>query len=229
MRKIMRNVAVAGAGLATYFLVFRPQHVRWGASEAEVQGPLPGDEIIPRPLFESTRAITIDAPPEAVYPWLVQLGYGRAGWYSYDELEALVGVGDFAQGGSSDRILPQFQALQVGDLVPVGPEELGWFVVEAMQPPDLLALRATINPFSGQAVNPAGYGGPLFDGSWTFTLRRANPHTTRLVVRMRATYAPLPMLTPFMLLLLEPLHFLMERRMLAGLKERAEAHAAQTA
>jgi len=79
--------AIAAAVAAAYVLVVRPWYLRWGASEDEVRKPLPGDELVLQPKIQSTRAVTIDAPVEDVWPWLVQLGYGRGGFYSYDLLE----------------------------------------------------------------------------------------------------------------------------------------------
>jgi hypothetical protein len=85
-RRVLRGLGdvVTAAPLFLFAPLFRRRHLRWGASEAEVAGATPGDELVPEPSFNATRAITIDAPPEAVWPWLAQLGYGRAGWCSYD-------------------------------------------------------------------------------------------------------------------------------------------------
>jgi hypothetical protein len=88
------------------------KNVLRGLADAEAVGRMPGDELVSDPSFNATRAITIDAPPEAVWPWLVQLGYGRAGWYSYD-------LFDNAARPSAKRILPQYQRLEVGDWVPM--------------------------------------------------------------------------------------------------------------
>src|ERR1700712_1889221 len=110
---------VAGAGVA-YGLLLRPRLLPWGATKTESAGALPGDELL-RSRWQTTRAVTIAAPPADVWPWLVQLGFGRAGWYSYDWLERAIGAGDFAEGGSARSILPQFQSLKVGDPVPLSP------------------------------------------------------------------------------------------------------------
>jgi hypothetical protein len=93
-KSIARNVAVlaavTGTGVLASWGLVRPWHLRWGATHDEVQRPLPGDELVENPRFVSTRAITINAPAESVWPWLVQLGYGRGGFYSYDWLENLL-------------------------------------------------------------------------------------------------------------------------------------------
>jgi hypothetical protein len=86
--------------------------MRWGATDAEVAGPMPGDEIVPKASFNATRAITIDAPPERVWPWIVQMGYRRAGFYTYALL-------DNAGYGSADRVLPEYQDPKVGDWMPM--------------------------------------------------------------------------------------------------------------
>jgi hypothetical protein len=113
-RQILRGLAeiiLASPRFATALLI-RRRHLRWGATDAEVAAPMPGDELVPRSSFTATRAITIDAPPEAVWPWLVQLGDRRAGWYTYDLL-------DNAGYPSADRILSEHQNLRVGDRVPM--------------------------------------------------------------------------------------------------------------
>jgi hypothetical protein len=202
--------------------VVRPWLLTWGATAEEAADPLPGDELVPDPLMQSTRAIGIDAPRAEVWPWLVQIGYGRAGWYSYDLIEKAAGAGEFAEGRSADRILPQFQELRVGDLVPVAPY-VGWFTVASVDPPRCLALRATINPLTGKAIPTTDQmSEPWFDGSWVFLLEEPRADTTRLLVRFRARYGPRWLVAPLAVAILEPAHFVMEQKMLQGIKERAE-------
>src|SRR5205823_12500282 len=88
-----------------YFAAIRPQLLGWGASGQERRQSLPGDDLVPA-RWQTTRAITISAPAEEVWPWLVQMGYSRGGWYSYDWLEHLIGAGDFVEGGSARRVVP---------------------------------------------------------------------------------------------------------------------------
>ena len=112
------GLAVGGLGtltvLGAYRLLVQPWQHRWGATDEEVRRPMPGDDLIPD-AASTTRAITIAAPPEQVWPWLVQLGYGRAGWYSYDWI-------DNDGQPSADRIIPELQQLQVGDQILMLPE-----------------------------------------------------------------------------------------------------------
>ena len=98
-----------------YVLLYRPWQLRWGATDAEIRRTLPGDETVARPSFNATRAVTIHAPAEAIYPWIVQMGVTRAGWYSYDLLDNLARK-------SAETILPEFQNLQIGDVIPMSPD-----------------------------------------------------------------------------------------------------------
>jgi hypothetical protein len=111
--------AAAVAAEVLGYLAWRPRMTRWGATDEEAAEPLPGDEITPHPRVRSTRAITIDAPPEKVWPWIVQMGMGRAGFYTHEWVERPLG-GYYAEGHSATRIHPEFQDLQVGDLVDYG-------------------------------------------------------------------------------------------------------------
>ena len=113
------RLAPVMAGAATAALVlalrlYRPWQLRWGSTDEEVQRALPGDEVVPDPTFAATRAITVNAPPERVWPWIAQMGFGRAGWYSYDLLD------NFGRR-SSERVIASLQEVQVGDTVPMGP------------------------------------------------------------------------------------------------------------
>ncbi len=161
--------------------------MRWGATDVEVGKPLPGDELVPHPVMASTRAVTINAPAEAIWPWLVQIGVGRGGWYSYDWLENLAGL----HIHSAERIHPEWQDLQVGDIVPMDPEGYGATVV-AIEPNRALVME--------------NYG--------AFVLEAIDATTTRLIVRMRV---PGGWPAAMHLLLVEIPHFIMERRMLLGI------------
>src|SRR5918912_2970890 len=123
------GVATAlGAATAAYLLYIRPWQLRWGATDEELERPMPGDEIVARPTFNATRALTIEARPQEIWPWIVQIGMTRAGWYSYDLLDNL--------GRSSARsILPQLQHLAAGEIVPMGPGEGQGIPVLAVDPP----------------------------------------------------------------------------------------------
>jgi hypothetical protein len=206
----------AAAAAAGYVLAVRPRLLNWGATSQESAGPLPGDELVRTPRMQSTRAVTINAPAAGVWPWLVQLGAGRGGMYSYDLLENLAGLGMH----SADRILPEHQRLEVGDVVPLGPD-VG-IPVRRLETGSVLALGGTMDPRTGK-ITPSGgaAASPRLELGWTFVLQPVDGHTTRVLSRTRYDYSPLPVgliLRP----VLEPLQFLMERRMLLGLKSRAE-------
>jgi hypothetical protein len=147
--------AAFGAAAAAYVLVLRPWHLRWGASAGEARQHLPGDEIVPCPRMETTRAITIEAPAERVWAWLVQIGTGRAGWYSYDVLENLLGL----RVRSADRILPEFQQLAVGDVIPAAPPPYLGFRVQRVEPPRALVTSTALDMLTGRDLDPDGPGG----------------------------------------------------------------------
>ncbi|WP_224449639.1 hypothetical protein [Haloprofundus salilacus] len=205
---LRRAVALAALAFATavYRYVIRPWHLSWGATTAERRAPLPGDELLDDVHAESTRAVTIAAPPSEVWPWLVQLGQGRAGFYSYDWLENLVG----ADIHNADRILPDEQRLAPADTVRLAPED--YFV----RPP---VTTLTVRELDAERILVLqGFDG----GTWAFVLEPIAEGTTRLLVRSRA--APIRRRVGRLshYLLYEPAHFLMERKMLFGIKARAE-------
>lgn len=126
----LRDVVVGGSVAAWTLLaspLLRHRYNRWGAEAGELTRPLPGDELVPHPKLGYTRAITIEAAPDQVWPWLVQIGQGRGGFYSYDGLENLVGCDIH----SVDRVLPEHQDLAVGDIVRSGQDRhICWVVME---------------------------------------------------------------------------------------------------
>jgi len=209
--------ALAAAAVAAgYVLAVRPRMLHWGATAQETAAPLPGDELVRTPRMQSTRAVTINAPAASVWPWLVQLGAGRGGMYSYDLLENAAGLGMH----SADRILPEYQQLDVGGFVPLGPD-VG-IPVRRLKAGSVLGLGGTMDPRTGM-IRPSGgaAAGPRVELGWTFVLQPVHEHSTRLLSRTRYDYSPLAVglvLRP----VLEPLQFIMERRMLLGIKSRAE-------
>lgn len=182
---------------------------RWGATAEECRRSLPGDELVPEPRIGYTHAITIKAPPAAVWPWLVQIGQGRGGLYSYDGLENMIGC----DMHSAERILPEFQELKAGDAVLFGPAEKKFpgQVVLDVQPERALVMCA-LDPVTRQAEKSA---------TWVFVLEEAPGNSTRLLVRARNGYAP-GFANALIWHIVEPISFVMERRMLRGLKARAE-------
>jgi hypothetical protein len=192
---------VAAAAAAAYPVPMRRWYLTWGARPDEVGRALPGDDLLPEPDIRSTRAITIDAPPAAVWPWLVQMGSGRGGAYTYDWIENLLGLGMH----SADVILPQFQRLEVGDMLPVGPRGPG-MRAEVVDPGRALVFRSE-------------------DGAWVWIFALvAEGGGTRLISRNRiATPEASTAARLVNRWVMEPGSLIMERKMLIGIKQRAEA------
>jgi hypothetical protein len=204
--------ATIGGGLAAYALLARPRQLRWGATDQESEGSLPGDDLIANPGLTTTRAITVRAPSDRVWPWIAQLGQGRGGFYSYDFLENLVGCDIH----SAERIVPEWQDVTVGDEVKLHPE-VG-MKVAVLEPGRSLVLRGAV---------PMGTVPPPYDSTWAFVLREQPNGTTRLLARERYGYtqwwAPL---------LVEPVavvSFVMSQKMLRGIRDRAEGKLVRSA
>jgi len=214
-----RTVVAIGAGgaLTASMLQFRRWHRHWGATADEVTRALPGDDLIRGPLYQTTRAVTIRAAQETIWAWLIQIGQGRGGFYSFDRLENLAGM----TIESADRIVPELQHLTVGDMVPVG--TLGGPTVVQMVPGKFMVLHYVMDLLSGKPVERGAPGVKRWlDWTWTFVLDPIDGTSTRLVVRVRAKYAP-RLLRPLMAIFLTPTHALMEQAMLRGIKRRAES------
>lgn len=195
------------AGAVIYAFGLRPWFLRWGATAGEVTKPLIGDNIVDRPMSACTRAITINAPPEKVWPWILQIGQGRGGFYSYTSLENLVGC----QIANADRIHPEWQDVKVGDLVRLHPKA----------PPIPIVVMQ-----SGHALVLGGKSGPEVPGfpsiTWAFIVEPVGTGQTRLLIRSRSSFSPTAGQYLTNKYALEPIHFIMERRMMLGIKERAE-------
>jgi len=204
----VRSRAALVSGLAVGALLARSRQLRWGATGEEVGAHLPGDDLVPDACLAATRAITIPTPPERVWPWIVQLGQGRGGFYSYDLLENLVGCDIH----SAAVIVPGWQHLEVGDSVRLHPT-LG-LEVAAIDPPRSLVLR-------GAAVE--GDRAMPYDFTWAFVLRTTAAGTTRLIVRERYRYRA--WWAPLMAEPVEAVSFVMTQKMLRGIRDRAVAAA----
>ncbi|MBD3165328.1 SRPBCC family protein [bacterium] len=206
------------AGLAGYMIKLRPKMIRWHATDEEVNASRPGDEIVPDPAFRTTRAISIQAPPYRVWPWLVQLGQGRGGFYSYDWIENLFGYDIH----SADEIIGEWQGLEVGDMIRMSPGIGPQTRVEAITPNHDLILKFLIV----EKMEGGPDGGPLISeewpGTWSFHVRPQGASGSRLVVRTRYARHPSFVMGLFYRVVIEPLHFIMEQKMLRGIKERAE-------
>ena len=208
-------VAIAAA-LVSYILVLRPRHLRWGTTDDEVYRTLPGDELVPNPRLKATHAVTVQAPPNKVWPWLVQIGQGRGGFYSYDWIENLMGLDIH----TANRILPEHQTLEVGDVIPLAADGFG-VPVAMVEPERALVLHGdTREPGPGEA--PVFKPGDYFSVSWGFYLFERSDSTTRFVERWQADWNPAFHNNVFYRVFLEPGAFIMERKMLLGIKERAE-------
>jgi hypothetical protein len=196
MNRTFRALLALGVVTFGYFGIYRPLQLRWGATSEEVHRAMPGDEIQARPIFNATRAVTIRARPEQIWPWVVQIGYRRAGWYGYDW---------FDNDGipSSDRILPEWQSLKVGDSIPI------WrgnsFPVVGVEPNRFLVFAS-----------------PDRRDSMAIDLYPAEPGTTRLVWRIRL--GQYWWSSPWILaqLFTDLSDFIAVRQAMEGIKARAE-------
>lgn len=213
--EILGAVGIGGTILLRPFL--RRWYATWGAEPAETILALPYDELIAQPRISNTRGISIAAPAGVVWAWLVQIGQGRGGLYSYARLENLAGC----QMENANHIDPALQHLDVGDMVRLGPEGYPAFPVIQVEAPHLLALFGgpEYQPgMSGLKVNQAM---PLL-WSWVFQLEPCSTKQTRLIVRSRLDF--LDGFGNFLMwkVFTDPIHFHMERQMLLGIKQRAE-------
>jgi len=200
--RVIRFAAAALVVAVACDLVFgRPWRQHWGASPGEIARTMPGDDRVASPDEITTRAITIRARPDQIYPWLAQMGRGRGGLYSYDGLDRLFGVLDRP---SAQQLLPQFQRLEPGDTIPVG-GSAGWPVAIAT-PGKVLLLDVDER---GTRV------------TWVFTLEPTASSTTRLVTRVRGRL-PWSWAKPILLAVLDHAEFIMVRQQLLNLRERAE-------
>jgi hypothetical protein len=195
---LKRGIAASGVmlllALALFWFVYRPWALTWGATDEEVARPMPGDSVVADPTFNATRAVTIDAPPEAVWPWIIQIGYLRAGFYSYDRLDN-DGI------PSAERILPEFQQLAAGDSIPLTSD--GYAAVAALEPNRSMLLVT-------------GEEGPW---TWAWGLYPVSTDQTRLVTRLR--FGTTRIRTR---LVLDAFEIVMMRKCLLGIKRRVEAY-----
>jgi hypothetical protein len=211
-----RAVVPFAAGVGALALARRKLR-NLGATRAERRASLPGDEIVPGVKSPSTMAITIDVPPSDVWPWLVQMGCDRGGFYSWDRLD---------NGGrpSATEIHPEWQALEAGDRVLCTPDGRYWFQVERLEPGRVLVLRSSIDVRSHTPFDPAGPRPRFFvDGVWTFVLDELPDGRTRLVVRSFGAARPRLLFGATNLVFMDPAHVVMQVRQLRNLKRLAES------
>ncbi len=229
---MLRRILIGGAGIIAATATITVMGTRrasrtWGIDPLETAKPLPGDDLIPEPTASDTRGIEIAAPPETVWPWLVQMGYGRAGWYSYDAIDM--------DRPSAHELVPELQTLAVGDVMPTHPG--GGFLVQGLEPERALVLYLDDELVNQQAARPAKTASVnlkatsaalqtvvpgQFRATWTFALEPVGEGHTRLIERFRiATPLTGPvaeMLGGFMGLGV----FVMVRRQMLGIRARVE-------
>ena len=214
-----KRLAAVAATMVTLFavnyLAVRPWYLRWGATEADARRPLPGDEIVPnaRTNDSVTRAITVEAPTSDVWSWVGQLGQERGVFYSYEVLEDLVGC----RMVNEERVHPEWQHWGPGDKLWMYPPErvggMGHASLVVHEPGHALG-------FATRQVGTAATA--PYDGSWSFIVESVDARRSKLIARGRAGGARGILGTAFDRFVFEPIHFVMERKMLIGIRERAE-------
>ncbi|MEZ4522408.1 MAG: hypothetical protein R3A46_12305 [Thermomicrobiales bacterium] len=221
---LFATASVAAVGVA--LLLNRQLGRRWGATTREVDASLPGDDLIPQPVWETTHGITIRAPARDVWPWLVQMGITRGGWYLSERLDRIVWRID---NPSVDRIVPELQQLSAGDVVPDSINGTAHFRVALIEPNRSLVLHSRRHPTTGiwpdlSAADPGLY----LDFSWAFVLDEVDDDTTRLLLRTRAIVMQGRKPAPGWMRLALPIadfgDFIYTRQMLRGIRRRVEAH-----
>ncbi len=218
-RRLVYATAASAAAAFGYRRVLRPWHERWGATDEEVHAALPGDDLLADPATQSTRAITVRAPAGQVWPWVVQLGADRGGFYSYDWLENLFRLGIHSAG----QVVPDWQQRAVGDLVYADAAGTGGWYVKQVVPSEVLVLQVANVP----AGRPARRDEQLrWEFLWTFATKDQGDGTTRLLVRERVGFG-----STATRLLMSPIglvSFVMTQKMMRGIRARAEASAQRT-
>lgn len=199
--------------LLLFFLVVRPWYLRWGVTDEETTMVLPGDEIVPNAGNGETRGIAIDAPIDRVWPWMAQVGQDRGGFYSFDLLENLVGC----EMPTDDQLRPENQTWRIGDKLWMYPREkaggMGFATLHVFVPGRALGFGTHV---VGTSVDQPE------DGSWSFVLLPVGDSSTRLLIRGRGTPRRSLLGVAFDRSVFEPIHFIMEKRMMIGVKELAE-------
>jgi hypothetical protein len=211
-------IVIFAALLFAYLYIIRPWHLHWGATHLDRIAVLPGDALSPYASAVVTHAVNIDAPAEAVWPWLVQIGQERGGFYSYTFLDNLIGC----DMRNTFRIVPEWQQRAIGDTVWFGsPKRFGGrarMIAAVVEPVRSLVLAT---PADWELIR-AGKDG--LDATWALALQRKGVNTTRLIARLRSAANVSLWQRVINFLFWEPVHFVMERKMLLRIKKLAEAH-----
>lgn len=233
---------LAGMAIA-YGRQLKQDHATWGLVSADIERSLPGDDLVADARVVETRSLSVDAPPAAVWPWIVQMGYGRGGWYSFDKLDRPwgpdAGATDGDGFGSADSILPDYQDLAVGDVMPTHPG--GGFDVRVVERDRALVLYLDAQMVKRQMqelaaddddddADAADFGSmPDFTLSWAFVLEPEAEGRTRLVTRFRASTDESGMPQRLGMPFIGYGVFALTRKQMLGIKERAERAARESA
>jgi proline iminopeptidase len=218
---VAKSVAFGLSGLvAGYAVLVRPRLVRWGATKDEVNETFPGEGIVPGGSRSATMATTLDAPPDRVWAWLLQMGTNRAGWYSWDHLD------NFGRS-SAKTIHAEWQDVSVGSRLAAKPDESEWWEVVALEPERFLALRMSLD-LRGRAFDPNGERPRFYtDSTWGFLLNELPNGRTRLVVSGYWSFQPRRLQGILSFLFLEPSHWVMQTRQFNSLKRLVRTYPAE--
>jgi hypothetical protein len=195
LRLSFTGLVVLGVTALIVWFVYRPWALSWGSTEEEIARAMPGDEVLENPTFNATRAVTIEASPQEIWPWIIQIGYRRAGFYSYDSLDN-DGI------PSAEQILPEYQSLEVGDTIPLSRE--AHVRVTELEPPRSMVLVFEVD-------------GTWSSATWVWALYPEGVSNTRLVTRLRANPRSIPSRV-----FLDLGEIIMMRKCMLGIKRRAE-------
>jgi hypothetical protein len=215
--KSLTAVAVGVALAVVYHKLVRPWHLHWGMTEEELCRSWPGDELVPDPCTDQSHAMTMHAPAAAIWPWIVQIGQDRGGFYSYTQLENLVGC----QMKNADRIVPEWQERKVGDMVWMTPQEKfggrGRMEIALLEPNRAMILIPPRDVPPELSLN----GG--VKATWGFILEPIEERSTRVIMRARTQQVPRLRNRVIGYGFWEPAHFVMERKMMLTIKRRVES------
>jgi hypothetical protein len=204
---------------ALYIWLIRPWHLRWGTTEDEVAETLPGDDLVDRCKSLATHAISIRATSAEIWPWLLQLGQDRAGFYSYTWLENIF----CCHMTNTYVIIPEWQHLKVGDGVRFHPR-FPCVPVAVLEPNRALVIAGTLEAKTGQPILEGSVDhDTCLSTSWAFVLHEQGERHTRLIARLRGRFPRGLSVWLANRLFWEPAHFIMERKMLLTIKRLAEA------
>jgi hypothetical protein len=216
--KILSIIAVLVIVILVFSLFIQPWFQKWGATDEEIRATWPGDDLVPGSSIGYTRALTINASPSGVWSWLVQIGQDRGGFYSYELMENILG----ADTHNADRIVPEWQNLEVGNKVRMGPIEGVWAnssnIVGGIVPEKYLVL---ITPGESTTIVSTAIHG---NGTWSFILVPVDGKTTRLIIRGRRIENPDRVIRLSYGSVVDSVQFILERKMMVGIKERAEGN-----